>query len=66
MAGGPGLNGVLIFINKVMKQISHEPVSCAEIPLKDFIAVFWRTWIVLLAPFFLSPLLFVAQVLQVS
>ena len=62
MAGGPRSNGVWIFINKVMKAISHEPISCSEIPLKEFIAVFWRTWIVLLAPFFLSPLLFLAQV----
>ena len=30
----------------------------AETPLKNFVAVFWRTWVVLLAPFILSPLLF--------
>ena len=29
----------------------------SETPLKNFIAVFWRTWVVLLAPFLLSPLL---------
>jgi len=33
----------------------------AEIPLKEFIAVFWRTWIIILAPFLLAPLLFVAE-----
>lgn len=31
-----------------------------ETPLKNFIAVFWRTWVVLLAPFLLSPLLFIS------
>jgi len=40
--------------------------SMAEIPLKDFIAVFWRTWIVLLAPFLLSPLLFLGTDPQVG
>ena len=31
-----------------------------ETPLKNFIAVFWRTWVVLLAPFILSPVLFLS------
>ena len=29
--------------------------------MNNFIAVFWRTWVVLLAPFLLSPLLFLAR-----
>ena len=37
----------------------------AEIPLKEFIAVFWRTWIIVLAPFLLAPLLFLAEDPQV-
>ena len=32
-----------------------------EIPLKEFVAVFWRTWIVLLSPLLLAPLLFLAS-----
>jgi hypothetical protein len=32
---------------------------CAGLPLKDFIAAFWRTWLVILAPFLLSPIFFI-------
>ncbi len=39
--------------------------SRVEIPLKEFVGVFWRTWLVLLLPLLLAPLLFVASEPQV-
>ena len=29
----------------------------AELPIKDFVKVFWRTWVVILGPFLLSPMI---------
>ena len=34
--------------------------SCPGLPIREFIAVFWRTWVVLLAPFLLSPMVFLS------
>ena len=42
-----------------LKQVSLN-ILLTETPLKNFVAVFWRTWVVLLAPFILSPLLFIS------
>ncbi len=39
--------------------------ALAEIPLKEFVGVFWRTWLVLLLPLLLAPLLFIASEPQV-
>ena len=29
----------------------------AELPIKEFVKVFWRTWVVILGPFLLSPII---------
>ena len=29
---------------------------CAGLPVKEFISIFWRTWVVVLGPFLLSPI----------
>ena len=38
----------------------------SEIPLKEFIRVFWRTWVVLLGPLMLAPILYSGTDSQVS
>ena len=29
---------------------------CTGLPVKEFISIFWRTWVVVLGPFLLSPI----------
>jgi len=55
---GPGQKRVVVIqpiSNGRFTIIPQEPARTG-LPLKEFISVFWRTWVVVLAPFLLSPI----------